>query len=608
MPTKIIFLDTEANIKWEDESLRVQTLRLGYALYIQKDLTCKSGWFTKDLEFTDRYVLFAWINEILRKNPKSRIWIVAHNMKYDYALLDMDSFLSGFDIKVFVIAPSFIIKAKRGSSSVLIMSSTNWFKEKLSVLAERFGSFKINHPEWNFETVEGVKTYMEAPDNIVMEYCRQDVIALSEVFKGRMKFQQNNNLGGLNPTAAGQAIHDFAHRFMEENSLLIHSRQDILKLEGESYHGARTECFKLGRFENMIKVDVNSMYPYVMKNELYPTILRANNIINSVPLADIIELLDRDYIIAKCKVDLKEPILPYKKGKYDKLIFPIGRFEAVLSSPEIKYIIDHPEVGKIIEIVEFVSYAQAHIFDKYIDFFYDIKQNSENNSPERQQSKLAMNSLYGKFGQRKHIAPVKLYGEEYELWSMLMDSIDSDTISNKEHTFRYLRIGSSIYRFEDSEEFADSSMPRIASGVTAYARIHLWKLMSIAGSGNYVYCDTDSLIVNQSGYINLLNAGEMDDKRLGALKIEEVGDCEIRGPKNYTFNDHRHIKGIKEKAIETSPNQWEQTQIDTGMSRYRKRSKGSIEAYTVKKCLTMKYEKGIVLEDGTIQPFELHEF
>ncbi len=53
--------------------------------------------------------------------------------------------------------------------------------------------------------------------------------------------------------------------------MLVHMKPEVIKLEIDSYRGGRNECFFIGEAHGeFYKLDVNSMYPYVMATHYYP--------------------------------------------------------------------------------------------------------------------------------------------------------------------------------------------------------------------------------------------------------------------------------------------------------------------------------------------------
>jgi len=131
--------------------------------------------------------------------------------------------------------------------------------------------------------------------------------------------------------------------------------------------------------------------------------------------------------------------------------------------------------------------------------------------------------------------------------------------------------------------------------------------MKQAGEGNYFYCDTDSLIVNEVGLCNLQN--QIDKVRLGGLKIvESTQFVSIRGLKDYSTMTKTVVKGIRKNAIELQEGIYEQEQWPSFRGILRT---DAVDVYTIKKVrkvLDRKYRKGHVKSDGSIVPLELADF
>jgi len=61
-----------------------------------------------------------------------------------------------------------------------------------------------------------------------------------------------------------------------KEKIYIHDQVTTSEFEREAYFGGRVECFRLGNFtdEFFYNIDVNSMFPSVMKENLYPVKLK----------------------------------------------------------------------------------------------------------------------------------------------------------------------------------------------------------------------------------------------------------------------------------------------------------------------------------------------
>ncbi|MHA1482403.1 MAG: hypothetical protein ACTSQA_03060, partial [Candidatus Heimdallarchaeaceae archaeon] len=118
------------------------------------------------------------------------------------------------------------------------------------------------------------------------------------------------------------------------------------------------------------------------------------------------------------------------------------------------------------------------------------------------------------------------------------------------------------------------------------------------------YSDTDSLIVNEEGYQNLVE--EIDAKELGKLKLEETSSVlEVRGAKDYTFGKKTKLKGIRADAKEVAPGIFVQEKWCGFSTRLRE---GKLNTYYVEeqqKTLRREYAKGKIGEGGRVMPWIL---
>jgi hypothetical protein len=374
---------------------------------------------------------------------------------------------------------------------------------------------------------------------------------------------------------------------------LIHTNQEAQELEIDGYKGGRTEAFFLGNVpaDEITCVDVNSLYPFVMKNNEFPTKLVG---IERFPtMKSLMKDMEKYLVIADVDLEISEPAIG-KKG--DRLIFPIGTFRSTITSPEIKLVLEY---GRITKIHSYAIYAHAPIFQKWVDEMYGLRQKykEEGNFAFQMMVKTLLNSLYGKFGQRvmemNDLGDDKRKDGRYEFFDL----------DERKKKYIYV-LGNKAWMTEQTRKASYDSNISIAAFVTAYARCYLWKLMTVAGKHNYFYADTDSLYVNIEGLNNLVDY--IDNKELGKLKIEGTANTMIiYGAKDYTFGDYTKIKGIKHDAVQITENSFEQIKfqrIKTAII------KGTLDKQIISKTtkvLKREYEKGTKGEDGWVIPFDL---
>ena len=577
-PKRLIIFDTEAYRSAKVDGVERQSLRLGVARYLE---------LTPDLEiiedeyynFTTCDGLLAYIEQHQRKDKT--LFVYAHNIKYDLQLTGLLKLMleDGYTVSKFVMNdPPTFIRLVRNRSHVMFVDTFNYWQTSVAKMGDTLGLAKLNMPN------EG------EDDKAWFVYCQRDVKVLSEYLLSYMSWLQNNNLGGMSLTLAGQAFRTYRHNFLESD-ITIHNYPHPLHLERDGYSGARTEAFYQGNLSgsDWFKLDVNSMYPYVMKMDTYPVKMKAHT--KNIPISQLSRLLERYYVIAAVILDTNEAVYPSKHE--GKLVFPVGRFLTTLHDSELRYALEY---GHIQEVIEVAIYDRGGLFTEYIDYFYQLKQSADASGDKisRQLAKTLMNSLYGKFGQRGIVSKI-LPNKSTVRYGRYLGY--SETLK-KNITINYL--GDQIelsYALNESYY----SMPAIAGAVTANARMYLWRLMQTAGLDNVKYIDTDSLIVNLDGYNRL--APLLDDAKLGYLKLEGKSDrFIIRGLKDYQFGNDNKTKGVPKSAIPVDANTWTYDQFRGALGWL---SDGLSDGVTVRQTTKHRsglYTKGTVQENGDITP------
>jgi hypothetical protein len=577
-PKRIIIFDTEAYRSNPVNGVELQTLRLGVALYLELDAwgeVLKQEYynFTTGLELTD------FITWHTRKDKS--LYVYAHNLRYDLQLSGLYGELvsQGWIASLFVIeSPPTFIKLKQGRKSITLVDTFNYWQFSVKAMGEQLGLGKLTMPEESSPIAEW------------FSYCKRDVDVLSGYLVRFIKFLMDNDLAGLGLTLASQAFRSYRYRFMRQE-IILHNDVKATSLERDSYFGGRCEAYHIGNPNREVyyKLDVNSMYPYVMKKELYP--LQLVSVTNLVYPPLIIELLNKYYCIADVILNTTTPLYPYSNGT--KLLFPIGTFRACLHHAEL---VKALELGDIRVVNRIAIYNQGAIFKDYVDYFYSIKLQAESEGDKitRHQAKIFLNSLYGKFGQRQIISKIVPLadGEDYKRLTGFSASLGVNVEVN------YL--GNAIeLRYKAGESYY--SFPAIAGAVTAYARVYLWELMYKAGLANVYYVDTDSLIVNQSGYDNLSSC--LNNSRLGGLKLEGIENyLYIHSVKDYIFGNEVKVKGVPKSAVKLSDNSWEYEQFRGAKTWINDGMQAGFKVYTRMKERKHVYDKGILQVDGSVLP------
>lgn len=577
-PGSVIVFDTEATRGGFAGGVEMQSFRFGVATFFRLTASLEvegQEWvnFDRAVDLVDFIIWHA------RKDKTLHVY--AHNLKYDLQLSGaLTEFLArGWGVSLFVTDdPPTFIRLKRGRSSILMVDTFNYWQFSLAKMGDQLQLSKLTMPPG------------DAPFGEWVAYCKRDVEVLTEYLLSFMRFLQINDLSGLGLTVASQAFRSFRHRFMR-HEITIHNDPSALTLERDGYTGGRVEAFHIGSppGDRFYKLDVNSMYPFVMYDRSYPVNLVSYS--ENVPVSRLAGLLSSYYCLADCEVDTLEAAYAYKNGV--KLIFPTGYFQAVLHHDEIAFALHHLHIKGVKRIA---LYNRQPIFTDYVDFFYRVKVEAErNNNPVlRQQAKIFLNSLYGKFGQREAVSKIiDLQGDprfgRLTGFSEALGQAVSINYLGHQMEIRY-KGGESYYSF-----------PAIAGAVTANARLYLWGLVKAAGLANVFYVDTDSLIVSTAGFDRLQSY--LDPERLGALKLEGESDrLIINGAKDYIFGSEVKHKGVPKAAVETLPGVWLYEQFRGFKTWLSEGLPPGVAVYQREKMRRAVYDKGVVAEGGNVSP------
>jgi len=583
LPSQAIWLDTETQPRPSGPHEVTHHLSFGWACF-QRRIRNRQ-WSTPQWHrFSTANSFWDWVLSLLR--TKTRLYLFAHNWAFDGPVLDVFGQLPGRGFKLHsavIDSPPVILSWRSDHGTLECLDTLNWWRMGLAAIGESVGLPKLTMPDAN-ASVEEHDTY-----------CRRDVDVIRRVMHKWWTLLEHHDLGGFAKTLAGQAMRSYRHRFME-HPILIDTDPHALELARSAYFGGRVECFRMGRTEGPIwSYDVNSMYPHVMQSCEYPTVLqtRCRN-----PTPRELDKWTTDYcVIADTLLETDSP--QYARLADARLTFPVGKFAARLTTPDIRAAI---EQGHLHSVSEIAVYNKAPIFESYVDELYALRLKATEmlDGVNSWLVKILMNSLYGKFGQRGMVWA--------DIGPAVDDAIKTWTEVDRVEgiTYRMRQFGGVLQQREERPE-STHSHPAIAAHVTASARRYLWNLMMQAGAENVIYCDTDSVYVTRAGSDRL--QPQVNPSKLGALKCEGVSDwIVVEGLKDYETPSTKKVKGVRSKAVWVDNNTVIQEQWSSLVGLLRR---GSLEApvtRTITKILRREYTKGHVLSSGQVRPHQVVEW
>jgi len=525
-PSRILFFDVESTLTPLDDARTQHTPRLICASYLR---LWRNGRPPSRVDSIHYRPESFWDELERRATPKHPLYAVAHNLNYDLGVLAWDQTLieRGWTLAwMYTKGVTHIIRMTKDQRKIVFVDNMNWFKCSLAVLGTVVGLPKLD------------TNPLEATDAELLPYCQRDVEIMIRAWMDWFQFIEEHHLGNWGMTAPSQAFKAFRHRFLHHN-LLVHDHAEALALERAAYHGGRTSVFWQGDLTGQIvyALDINSAYPAVMQRKVMPSRLRFYT--TRVSLTELHAWLTNRCIVAD--VELHTDGNPFPVTQHGHNVYPIGSFRTTLSTPELQYALAH---DWITHVHSAAVYEAQIIFRDFVTTLYALRQKfqAESNVVYNHMVKLLLNGLYGKFGQT---------ASSFVDWGPVDDVFDCsmtffDAATGK--VTQLYRFGDRMYAEEDKGE-TSTSMPAIASHVTAYVRMWLYELREKAGRDQTYYCDTDSLFVTPLGKERLESL--INPNRLGMLKVENVSDrVRILAPKCYRWGNVWTRKGVPNQAVE----------------------------------------------------------
>lgn len=392
------------------------------------------------------------------------------------------------------------------------------------------------------------------------KYCVNDVNVLEELVELLVvnlyeKFSYNGrkacrlNSKNYPHSSASLSTTIFKNCFLRKGEELTSSPIVIYEKERKSYHGGLTIAFKM--VSGKVRVfDINSSYPWVMTQKMPYRYLSTwiNYSKVSVPEKDIMDTFL--YAISSFEFP-KGTFLPCLMVKAtDGSLTQLRTYSAENEEGyiyawgiEVKQAM---KLGAKVKIEEIHEYSSICVFEEYVKFFYAKKAEAKlnKNIVEEIFYKNLLNSLQGKLGQRNQ--DVKSFG----LIHMLANEIFQRGFE-KVKEIEYLKSG--IYKivWEDGAEGINKigSLVRFPSYIAAYGRIKLVQGIYSVDTSKVVYCDTDSIMLEDDCS---LPADIVSETELGLFKEELDKKCDIGlffGAKNYVLikanNAKIHCKGAR---------------------------------------------------------------
>lgn len=411
----------------------------------------------------------------------------AHNLQYDLGNI-FNRVIDELDVKM---VGGRMIRARW--KNIIFMDSFNIWPMALKTLGKAFGiekmKFDADSEEYVFRDVEIVHAGMSFARKMAEDYGVESFPATL----GSLCVKVWQEMGG----EAWQCSDDMAR---------------------DSLYGGRVELFSTGGQGKVYYVDVNSLYPAVMRYE-FPTEMKT--------LSDI-----KGWGVAEVQIEVPPmTVAPLPLRQEDgRIFYPTGNLHGIWTFHEIRNAV--AQGAKIYKVIRAEgSLTGVKYYEKFVTHFY-AKRKTATNSAEKMMFKLLMNNRYGQLAMK----------------GVVTQSVDlSDDDFGSEGLFK----GEGIPY--GKKKLADIAMPipqhvnfLHASYVTSYGRLELQKYLRMIDPASLIYCDTDSIIFfHKDGNLPFPVSGE-----LGEMKLEGTANrCYAIAPKMYLFGHHLKVKGVPKRMV-----------------------------------------------------------
>jgi len=298
------------------------------------------------------------------------------------------------------------------------------------------------------------------------------------------------------------------------------------------------------------ELDVRSFYPSILINHPVPVrLIRWGH----GTVDDIRRQLEAGRgCIARVKLDVCSQVFPVVHN--GRTVHAEGTFTTVLGGCDLMNALALDCVRSVSEVA---VYEMGYPLRDYCEDMLQIRQAAEKagDMPCAELAKLLANSAQGKFGQR-------------------------------------------LPRCTEPGEAPDS-FPAVCAFITAWGRWKLHSFRQVAGAFHSLYCDTDSIHVDQVGYDRLQAAGLVEHGRPGFLQIKRVAeDATYWGLKHYRVGDRLVIGGVARASEYIGQGWYRQMQFDRLRSSLHRGPDGKVMVRPVCKRVNRSIPPGRVTPEG----------
>jgi hypothetical protein len=423
------------------------------------------------------------------------------------------------------------------------------------------------------------------------------------------------DMGSCQTTAASQAWYCYRRSHMQHH-VTVQPLEKVLALEQAAYYGGRCECRRIGRFsEKLYHLDINSMYTSLGLIGKFPVRHCSTWTENDgghppMPcpqkpaIADVTVQTAGPCLPARESVKVNPFSPPGRKSGRERIIYPVGEFRTALAGDELLLAID---AGLVKRFHRIQYYDPAPLMNSWCRWALVMRESLKENGFKSLSrcAKKIMNSLPGKWGQRlKRWVDFDFANRDIHEEINAEDWFQEWGKHPKNGEITPYRTIAGQTQYQDREELSAVSCPSIAAFWTAMGRCYLYGSIEECSMEHIYYYDTDSIVVDQTGYDHMCQIGVVDESRPGAFKVKESSDdVEILGIRRYRFGPRWCVAGPFGGEVSGDGKPGEFVQHEGFGAQMWHRSVG--DAVEIKRIAKWRkeYHHGTVDENGYVHPF-----
>lgn len=531
-PALVMAFDSEAR-RLQTPSGEVHTLRLWTARVATRR---QQKTATPDQQAARGYTgeqLAAAITGWMRSAPSC--WLYAHNLGYDLPVTGLIGHLAalGWQVSECSSDPAYVwLIMRKGKQSITISDLFHLLPMRLADVGALAQQHKQPMPP------------DDAPDEAWFDYCQNDTdIALAAVLI-LMAHWDDYALGRWRMTGAASGFATMRHTHDGARMVIFEDAQGS-QLDRQAIYGGRRHVWRWGQLPpgRYVNYDISAAYATAAACWNLPH--KRGATFQQLDVDDRRVWRPEICVIAQVELETDRPSFPVRAA--GGIAYPVGRFTTTLAGPEIEY-------ARQLGCLRSIGPGQFHLLGAGMRSFFTrvLDWGRPGVSPidpvAAAMWKQFGRGVVGKFSQRGYVT---------EVTSMLTDRDwfyeQGFDLATGQSYWLVHRAGRIEKRWQEGD--ARNAYPAVTAVVESLVRVALDRVITAAGDGAPVLCDTDGLWLDMTAHPDL-DAMQQAASPFSLKLKDETQRIEIAGPQSYDWQGGSRHAGRPRGMTRTGPDTW----------------------------------------------------